>query len=180
MNLNVTQKVARPSPIPVPSLVSSTLALTKGATIGPYTIYSGSVDINSTVGTKYGVISGAFADSFKDPASLGATCSVLGTTPPSTTSSTVVSTSSTSIKTTSSAPTSTPTLAHKPTVGAYTFQGCYTEGVGVRALSPGAFFNYTAMTLELCASDCTGFNYFGVEYGGECKCPSHYLNFLTD
>lgn len=25
------------------------------------------------------------------------------------------------------------------------------------------------MTLEICAADCQGYTYFGVEYGGECK-----------
>jgi hypothetical protein len=39
----------------------------------------------------------------------------------------------------------------------------------MRALTPGAFFDYTAMTLEECAADCAGYTYFGVEYGGECE-----------
>jgi hypothetical protein len=60
------------------------------------------------------------------------------------------------------------TLGIKQTVGSYTFQGCYTEGTNVRALSGEAFYDYTAMTLESCASSCTGFTYWGVEYGGEC------------
>jgi len=28
------------------------------------------------------------------------------------------------------------------------------------------------MTLEECATDCAGFTYFGVEYGGECLLTS--------
>jgi hypothetical protein len=29
--------------------------------------------------------------------------------------------------------------------------------------------NYNTMTLEICAADCQGYTYFGIEYGGECK-----------
>lgn len=73
-----------------------------------------------------------------------------------------------SSSTTSSAPTPSQTLAISRIVGKYAFQGCYTEGNGARALSGASFYNYTAMTLEMCAFSCTGFTYWGVEYGGEC------------
>lgn len=86
-----------------------------------------------------------------------------GTLPPTTTSPPI----ETGTATTSS-PTEVQTLAIKPTVGAYVFQGCYTEGTGTRALSQAAFFDNTAMTLEKCASHCAAYNYFGVEYGSEC------------
>jgi len=62
------------------------------------------------------------------------------------------------------------TLAVKPTVGAYAFQGCYTEATNTRALSAASFYDYSAMTLEECATDCAAYDYFGVEYGGECYC----------
>lgn len=55
------------------------------------------------------------------------------------------------------------TLGIKPTVGGYSYLGCYTEGTNVRALSQAAFFDYDAMTLEDCAADCVGYTYFGVE-----------------
>lgn len=53
-------------------------------------------------------------------------------------------------------------------VGNYVTDGCWTEGNGVRALSPGAFANDT-MTVESCAASCAGYTYFGVEYGRECE-----------
>jgi hypothetical protein len=62
----------------------------------------------------------------------------------------------------------TSALANKPTVGAYTFVGCYTEATSVRALGSASFYDYDAMTLEECATDCAAYTYFGVEYGGEC------------
>ena len=43
-----------------------------------------------------------------------------------------------------------------------------TEATDSRALSDASFYDYEAMTLEECASDCTAYDYFGVEYGGEC------------
>jgi hypothetical protein len=59
-------------------------------------------------------------------------------------------------------------LAVKPTVGAFEFQGCWTEATNERALSSASFYDYPAMTLEECATDCASYDYFGVEYGGEC------------
>jgi hypothetical protein len=35
-------------------------------------------------------------------------------------------------------------------------------------LTGASYYNYTAMTLEMCASSCSGFTFWGVEYGGEC------------
>ncbi|PVH75465.1 copper radical oxidase [Cadophora sp. DSE1049] len=88
----------------------------------------------------------------------------------STVSSTRVSSSSSRVSSSTAATASSTVLAIKPVVGAYGFQGCYTEGVGVRALSGATFVDYVGMTLEICASKCAGTTYFGVEYGGECYC----------
>jgi hypothetical protein len=73
--------------------------------------------------------------------------------------------------TSSSSATASPTIGIKETVGAYIFQGCWTEATNIRALSGASYYDYNAMTLEECASDCAGWNYFGVEYGGACKSP---------
>lgn len=140
--------------------------MTKGAAVGPYNLYSGTAAIAGITGAKYDVTSGTFSDTFKDPADLGSVCASVPPVASSTTSASVSSTKTSS--STSSPP--TPTLAHKPIIGAYSFQGCYTEGDGVRALDQASFFNYTGMTLEQCAADCTGYSYWGVEYGGECYC----------
>ena len=152
---------------------NATVTMVKGATIGPYSIYSGSSTIASAAGTKYGVSSGLFADDFKDPASLGATCAPIGTVAPSSTSSSVVSTSQSSTSSRASSTTSStavPTPVHKPIVGKYSFQGCFTEGTGVRALADAAFVDYANMTSELCASKCDAYVYWGIEYYGECYC----------
>ncbi|KAL9029704.1 MAG: hypothetical protein Q9196_002082, partial [Gyalolechia fulgens] len=67
------------------------------------------------------------------------------------------------------APAGGPTNA--PSIGAYGYLGCYTEGTHNRALSgklnpiPGA-----TLTNELCAAACQGYTYFGTEYSGECYC----------
>ncbi|KIW47070.1 uncharacterized protein PV06_02678 [Exophiala oligosperma] len=53
-----------------------------------------------------------------------------------------------------------------------TYQGCYTEGVGARALPGSSYSNSTGMSLENCAAFCTKGNYalFGTEYAQECYC----------
>ncbi|KAL1297904.1 hypothetical protein AAFC00_006419 [Neodothiora populina] len=56
------------------------------------------------------------------------------------------------------------------TVGAYTSFSCNSEATGARALSSKAYSDATNMTLESCASFCSGYNYFGIEYARECYC----------
>ncbi|KAK8042502.1 hypothetical protein PG994_012985 [Apiospora phragmitis] len=51
----------------------------------------------------------------------------------------------------------------------YTFTGCYSEGSNGRALT-GTTQALDALTLNTCASFCSGFKYFGTEYGRECYC----------
>jgi hypothetical protein len=81
--------------------------------------------------------------------------------------------SSPSISPTSSstAPTQTGAII-KQTIGAYIYKGCYTEATNMRALSSSVSYNYTSMTLEMCATSCSGSTLWGVEYGGECYCGS--------
>jgi WSC domain len=61
-------------------------------------------------------------------------------------------------------------LQHVPSVGAYTWQGCYTDAITSRALTANTLVNYGTMTVEICAAFCAGYTYFGVEYAGECYC----------
>ncbi|KAH7368772.1 WSC domain-containing protein [Plectosphaerella cucumerina] len=56
-------------------------------------------------------------------------------------------------------------------IGEWEFQGCYTEGDGVRALGEG-FLADDDMTLEMCAQYCKGSRYFGAQYSRECFCGS--------
>ncbi|KUJ09774.1 WSC-domain-containing protein [Mollisia scopiformis] len=51
----------------------------------------------------------------------------------------------------------------------FTEVGCYTEAVGIRALSMSTFDD-DDMTVEQCAGVCKGYTWFGVEYGRECYC----------
>lgn len=83
--------------------------------------------------------------------------------------------SSSSTSLTSSATSTQTAPAIKPTIGAYTYKGCYTEATNMRALSVSSNVNYTSMTLENCATFCSGSTMWGVEYGGECYC-GNFLN----
>ncbi|TEY50792.1 hypothetical protein BOTCAL_0272g00040 [Botryotinia calthae] len=56
-------------------------------------------------------------------------------------------------------------------IGNYNYLGCYSEATTGRALgglSPQA--PSTGFTIELCATACKGFLYFGMEYANECYC----------
>ncbi|EPE31830.1 WSC containing protein [Glarea lozoyensis ATCC 20868] len=76
------------------------------------------------------------------------------------------STTSSATSATSSA-TSTSSTAASPTAPAgYTDAGCYTEATGQRALTGKSYFD-DSMTVEKCAAACTGYEWFGVEYGRE-------------
>lgn len=141
--LGVTEKIPRAAATPVPSLLSTSVTMTPGATLGPYTFYNATYAISQTTGAKFGVSSGSFADTFKDVTALAASCAA-------------------------GPPQAPQVLGHKATVGLYKFQGCYTEATGMRALSDKSTVNST-MTSDTCGTFCSGYNYFGVEYGNECK-----------
>jgi iron transport multicopper oxidase len=56
-----------------------------------------------------------------------------------------------------------------PSVGLYTFVGCYTEATTGRALNSRVYYN-DSMTIEMCAAACAGYAWFGAEYSRECYC----------
>ena len=202
--LDLILKVPRysTSGVPVPELSPATISMVKGATIGPYRLYSVSTTISQYqyLTTSYNVSVGTAADMFKQTSDLGNICLPFGTSNQSSTSSIVSRTSSTSSSSSSSSWTSkrsnlsstfSTTLSIRsstsssasatptgPTIlqsiGAYTdytYYGCQTEATSARALTSGSFYNYTGMTLKQCLTDCIGYKYWGVEYGGECKPP---------
>ncbi|KAL8765358.1 MAG: hypothetical protein Q9209_007544 [Squamulea sp. 1 TL-2023] len=62
-----------------------------------------------------------------------------------------------------------------PSVGAYNYAGCYTEGIGGRALSDAQTV-YDEMTVAYCANFCSKYQYFGIEYSSECFCANSIGN----
>ena len=88
-------------------------------------------------------------------------------------SSTTTQAPSSSSTTTRASSTATGPVA-APTVGLYTYQGCYIESAGNgygRAL-PQANFPTDLQTAQLCATNCALYQYFGLEYGRECWCAN--------
>ena len=73
--------------------------------------------------------------------------------------------------TTSDMPVATP--SHLPAVGDFSFYQCMTEGTGVRALT-GAFLGGSSMTVETCATFCSSYDFFGLEYAQECFCGNSF------
>lgn len=59
-----------------------------------------------------------------------------------------------------------------PTVGAYTYQGCFTEAPSPNRALSGAHLIDPTMTVEMCESFCSagGFSIFGTEFADECYC----------
>ena len=74
---------------------------------------------------------------------------------------------------TSTASSVTPTSTgpvHVQTVGDYAYQGCWNDiaqTTNTRTLSGASFVNPSGMTVELCATECAGYAWMGVEYGQE-------------
>ncbi|KAL9044249.1 MAG: hypothetical protein Q9214_002599 [Letrouitia sp. 1 TL-2023] len=54
-------------------------------------------------------------------------------------------------------------------VGPYNYTGCFMEPAGARALGSDKTAS-DEMTLETCASYCSAYTYFGIEYASECYC----------
>ncbi|KAF5522913.1 WSC domain-containing protein [Colletotrichum aenigma] len=160
VSVNVWYKTKRSTSV-VPLLSNMTLAMTQGACQGGYTFFTvtttipGGVSVESTMD----LISGDMVDSFKKANTVGGTCQ--GWSGGSSCSSITVS---------SVGPTSTASApSHRATMGGYKFVSCWTEATNGRALK-GAAFAYDGMTLSSCMANCTGFDYWGTEYGRECYC----------
>jgi hypothetical protein len=72
-----------------------------------------------------------------------------------------------------------PKIAGPPTVvstvGAYNSIGCWTDSVSARALGGKVPALGANNTVEGCAAACTGYNFFGVEYGEEVSSASTFL-----
>lgn len=151
--------------------------------------YASRIDVASGDGTS------SSSDDFNSAGELGGSCQAFQNPPPSSrcttaqgstptdssststgtvSSSSTVSasvTSSTSVppsSTTSSSTVPVETLHHRESIGGYRLVGCQKEATSSRALT-GASFAYDGMTLESCMGNCTGFYYWGTEYGRECK-----------
>ncbi|KAF2643636.1 hypothetical protein P280DRAFT_213743 [Massarina eburnea CBS 473.64] len=62
-----------------------------------------------------------------------------------------------------------------PSIANYAYIGCYTDSVGARVLADG-YLADSAMTIEKCAAQCSGYTYFGTEYGSECYCGNGWKN----
>ena len=103
-------------------------------------------------------------------ASSSVASSNIGTSSSITTSVISAASSASVISTASSiAPTSTGPV-HVQTVGNYVYQGCWNDtqqDSNTRTLSGFAYFNTSGLTVELCAAQCTGYAWMGVEYGQE-------------
>ncbi|TVY28312.1 WSC domain-containing protein [Lachnellula hyalina] len=63
--------------------------------------------------------------------------------------------------------------ANKISIGKYEYYGCQTEATDARALASTSTAS-SSMTNEACATFCSGYSYFGTEYGQECYCGNSF------
>jgi len=64
---------------------------------------------------------------------------------------------------------SAPSSSQTPAISGWTYYGCVLDQGSPRSL-PDDSTAGNGMTLESCASFCSGFDYFGTEYGSQCYC----------
>ncbi|GKT85007.1 LOW QUALITY PROTEIN: WSC domain containing protein [Colletotrichum tofieldiae] len=166
VKVEISYKTKRTTSV-VPLLSKMTVDMVKGSCQGSYTFFTvttnipGGLSPESTMEFISGEGASALVDSFKKANPIGGTCAAV------TVSSIATSTTASASRTSSTVPTAT--LHHRETMGGYKLVSCWTEASGGRALT-GAAFAYDGMTLDSCMANCTGFDYWGTEYGRECYC----------
>ena len=148
-NLQVVVKNPRASPNPVPSLSTATAAMASQSAVGSYQLYSAGYTFSGSQAASavFAVIAGSSSDKLKSPSNLPTACTPLSSSTPSSTPSSTTTT-----------PTSTPTPS------TVEFRGCYYDAGAPRALAGSATFD-AAITVEKCATFCSLFQYYGLEYG---------------
>ncbi|KFY97855.1 hypothetical protein V500_01899 [Pseudogymnoascus sp. VKM F-4518 (FW-2643)] len=171
---------ARTGGLVVPLLTHSSLPMTAGKSYGPYTLYSVTTKIGSTLSLRatFDVTLGTAKDIFKRTSNLPNGCvpfeSDTSTSPP-TSASTAPPTTSQPSSTTVSPPTSTSTTPPQST--GWALLGCYTDSTTARTLpyiaSPAG--GSAVLTNALCQSTCKSQGYVlaGTEYSGECYCGNY-------
>ncbi|KAK0125522.1 hypothetical protein ONS96_009359 [Cadophora gregata f. sp. sojae] len=142
----------------VSSSVPSASSTLTSKTQTPATLSSSSAT-SSLVSTQTTTSSGTSSSS----SALSSQSSGSGTATPTSSSSDISSKASSAIP--------VPTGPSIPAViGSYTYKDCRSDNTTIRTLVGMKKSSTKDMTLEFCMGNCTGYNYFGVEYGAECYC----------
>ncbi|GKT49252.1 WSC domain-containing protein [Colletotrichum spaethianum] len=185
VRVEISYKTKRTTSV-VPLLSKMTVDMVKGTCQGSYTFFTvttnipGGLSYQSTMEFISGDGTSALVDSFKKANPIGGTCAAWGggsgTCNSVTVSSVPTSTTASASRTSSTVPTAT--LQHRETMGGYKLVSCWTEATNGRALT-GAAFAYDGMTLDSCMANCTGFDYWGTEYGRECYCGNSLVASTT-
>ncbi|KAF2758511.1 heme peroxidase [Pseudovirgaria hyperparasitica] len=147
VNTSLVFKVARRNvPIDIPALSVESYTMSKQYTVGPYSLYALAYALNTSqaLNTVFNVSAGAGAsrltDAFKLTSDLPSECCYHH-----------------------AAPTPTPTFASN-------YQGCYIDSVSGRALNGSATNDHLTLTLANCATFCSEYSFYGLEYTYQCFC----------
>ncbi|KAH6627932.1 WSC domain-containing protein [Chaetomium tenue] len=71
-------------------------------------------------------------------------------------------------------------LPHKRDPAPYTREGCFVDNFQGHRLLDSAGYADDAMTVESCATFCSKYQYFGLEYGRECYCADSHSGLAVD
>lgn len=159
------------------------ILLALGASLAPALAQSTSSSSSTTLNTSTASTSSTSASSSPQGvssssgttsiASTSSSSGAQGSTSPSSSSSaqTTQSTSSlasSSSTSSSSTTTTTSTTSAAPvtvqTAGLFTYIGCYSDSTSARGINGSSYGGLSTLTVESCASTCSAYAYFGVEY----------------
>ncbi|KAI1921477.1 hypothetical protein LOZ12_001014 [Ophidiomyces ophidiicola] len=142
VSLALTTKTPRDCCV-VPALTTTTLPMTRGAAAGSlYTLYTVSLPLDAANRpiARFDVVAVSGDTTFTD-----------------------------GFRATADLPARCTPFGEEPLPPSYTFEGCFTDSVGARALTGGASVD-AQMTIARCAASCAAFQFFGLEYATECFC----------
>ncbi|KAK4148740.1 WSC domain-containing protein [Chaetomidium leptoderma] len=71
-------------------------------------------------------------------------------------------------------------LPHKREAAPYTRDGCFVDNLNGQRLLDSTHYAADAMTVESCAAHCSGYKYFGLEFGRECYCADSHSGVAVD
>lgn len=173
-----------PSSLPLPTSTSLFSTSQSLSTSSSQSSISTSIVVQITSSTTSSLVSSSSSSSQSSSQTLSSSSSSLASistaqTSLSSASSSTALTSSTHVSSTSSpfstslstsAPSATVSKGPTPsTIGSYSYIGCRSDNTTIRTLVGKKKSSTADMTLENCAGNCTGYNFFGVEYGAECE-----------
>ncbi|KAF1988457.1 class II peroxidase [Aulographum hederae CBS 113979] len=156
-NLALALKTLR-SGLPAPGLSSTSVSMTPGATMGSWTIFSGSYSLTAGQNATTNVPLPARNIPSSEPSTVASATAEIPSPRVRSQEKQIAIYKNTGFVQTIN-----------PNITGFNYLGCYTDRQDNRTLG-GTSTSNSSLTVEFCATFCTGKQFFGVEYGSECYC----------